>query len=119
MRALLEDEFKVPVRWVEDRSRDTFDNARESRRILAPLNIRSVYLVTHAWHMPRARLAFEHAGFEVVPAPTHFYRVEKITLQDFVPRASALLNSYYFFHEVIGYAWYAIRSRVNALGDRT
>ena len=119
MRALLEDEFKVPVRWVEDRSRDTFENALESRRLLAPLNVRTVYLVTHAWHVPRARLAFEHAGFDVVPAPTEFHRVEEITMSDVVPRASAMMNSYYFFHEVIGYAWYGIRSRVNPRGDRT
>jgi uncharacterized SAM-binding protein YcdF (DUF218 family) len=116
MRALLEEEFKVPVRWVEDRSRDTFENAIESRRVLAPLNIRSVYLVTHAWHVPRARLAFEHAGFDVVPAPTDFNRVDNIGLNDLVPRASALLRSYYFFHEVVGYAWYEIRRRMD--GDR-
>ena len=118
MRTLLEEEFKVPVRWVEDRSRDTFENAIESRRMLVPLNIRSVYLVTHAWHVPRARLAFEHAGFDVVPAPTVFHRVENIGLHDLVPRTSALLNSYYFFHEVIGYAWYGIRRRTDGSGDR-
>ena len=117
MRALLEEELRVPVRWVEDRSRNTLENALETRRLLAPLGIRTVYLVTHAWHVPRARLAFEHAGFVVVPAPTAFSSVDGIGVHDFVPRASALSSSYYFFHEMIGNAWYRIRIRWTALGD--
>ena len=116
MRALLADEFKVPVRWVEDRSRDTLTNAIESRRLLAPLGITKIYLVTHAWHVPRARLAFEHSGFAVVPAPTGFATVDDISMRDFLPQPSALLNSYYFFHEVIGYAWYWIKIRMT--GER-
>ena len=111
MRAVLADEFKVSVRWIEDRSRNTFANALESRQLLAPLAITKIYLVTHAWHVPRARLAFEHAGFAVLPAPTGFIAVDDISAYDFLPRASALLNSYYFFHEVIGYAWYWIKIR--------
>jgi uncharacterized SAM-binding protein YcdF (DUF218 family) len=74
MHAILSEEFHVPVRWVEDRSHDTFTNALESARILAPLGIKTVYLVTHAWHIPRARLAFEYAGFEIIAAPTEFSR---------------------------------------------
>ena len=112
MRALLTEEFHVPVRWMEARSHNTFTNAIESYRILAPLGIKTIYLVTHAWHIPRARLAFEHAGFVVIAAPTGFKRVEDIGVHDLLPRASALLNSYYFFHEVFGYLWYALRTRI-------
>ena len=104
-------EMKVPVQWLEDRSVNTYTNALESYRILAPQNIVRVYLVTHAWHMPRARLAFEHAGFSVVPAPTGFnsFDLTDLAAVDFLPRASSLLNSYYFCHEVVGYAAYALR----------
>jgi uncharacterized SAM-binding protein YcdF (DUF218 family) len=109
MSAILTKEFHVPVRWVEDRSRDTLGNAVESARILKPLGIRTVYLVTHAWHIRRARLAFESVGFEVVAAPTEFRREEEVGIQDYLPRASALLDSYYFFHEALGYLWYQLR----------
>ena len=112
MRALLAEEFKVPVRWVESRSRDTFENALESRQILAPLHIKTIYLVTHAWHVPRARLVFEHAGFTVVAAPTGFAAVKNIGYRDFLPQPSGLVSSYYFFHEIIGYVWYWIRIRL-------
>jgi uncharacterized SAM-binding protein YcdF (DUF218 family) len=103
----------VPVRWTEEHSRNTFENALESRRILAPLGIKSIYLVTHAWHLPRARLAFEHAGFEVIPAATEFNLLDPAALgvRDFVPHAGALVKSYYFFHEVLGYAAYSWRTR--------
>jgi uncharacterized SAM-binding protein YcdF (DUF218 family) len=113
MRAVLAQELGVPVRWTEERSRDTYSNALESQRLLAPLGIKSIYLVTHAWHMPRARLAFEHAGFEVVPAPTEFNLPDRaeLGLLDFLPRAAALVKSYYFFHEVLGYAAYSLRMR--------
>jgi uncharacterized SAM-binding protein YcdF (DUF218 family) len=114
MRDVLVAEMNVPVHWTEERSVDTFTNALESYRILAPLGVTRVYLVTHAWHMPRARLAFEHAGFTVVPAPTAFTRPEASTpprLRDLVPRASALANSYYFWHEVLGYVVYRARVR--------
>ena len=112
MRAVL-DEMGVPARWTEERSVDTFTNAQESYRVLAPVGITTIYLVTHAWHMPRARLAFEHAGFTVIPAPTGFTsgKTIQVNADDFLPRASALLNSYYFWHEVLGYLAYRLRMR--------
>jgi uncharacterized SAM-binding protein YcdF (DUF218 family) len=112
MRALLVDELKTPVRWTEEQSLNTLENALKSRQVLAPLGIRTIYLVTHAWHVPRARLAFEHAGFIVVPAPTDFAAVKDTRWQDFLPQPSGLLASYYFFHEVVGYVWYWIRIRL-------
>ena len=109
MRQVLEREFGVPVRWAEDGSVNTLDNARLSYRMLAAEKIRTVYLVTHAWHMPRARLAFEHAGFRVIPAPTAFSTGFGITVLDVLPDARALRDSALFFHELIGMLWYRVR----------
>jgi uncharacterized SAM-binding protein YcdF (DUF218 family) len=109
MKQLLETEFLVPVRWVEKNSRTTLENARLSRRVLDTAGIRRVYLVTHAWHMPRARLAFEHAGFTVIPAGTGYATRFKLTALDFLPSAAALFDSSVFFHEVIGIGWYHLR----------
>ena len=58
MRMSLEQDFGVPVRWTEDQSENTFENARYSYRILQQAGIRKIYLVTHAWHMPRAAAVF-------------------------------------------------------------
>ena len=68
-----------------------------------------MYLVTHAWHMPRARLAFEHAGFQVIAAPTAFTTGFQTTALDVLPDARALRDSALFFHELIGMLWYRVR----------
>lgn len=70
MKAALENDFGIPVKWMEARSRDTRENAELSAAALLPAGIRRIVLVTHAAHMERAAEAFEHAGFQVMPAPT-------------------------------------------------
>lgn len=70
MQAALEEDFRVPVRWVEKVSLDTQQNARFSAVQLSAAGVRRILLVTHAVHMPRAQAAFEDAGLQVIPAPT-------------------------------------------------
>lgn len=109
MRQALQLDFHAPVRWAEAGSNNTLENARLSFRLLAPDGLKRVYLVTDAWHMPRARLAFERAGFEVVAAPTGYLTHGPRTLLDFLPSARALHYSRHFVHEVIGIGWYHLR----------
>jgi len=109
MKKVLENEFRVPVRWAEPASSTTLENARLSFPLLDAAGMRRIYLVTHAWHMPRARLAFERAGFAVIPAPTAYVTRYRLTLLDFLPSAGALLRSRHFFHEAIGIGWYHLR----------
>jgi len=111
MKQILEREFGVPVRWVEDASRNTWENAQLSRRLLAPQGIDTILLVTHAWHMPRARRAFEAVGFRVIPAGTRFHRTQSTMATDWLPDAQALLDSHFAFHEWLGLAWYRLRGR--------
>lgn len=110
MKQVLEQEFSVPVRWVEDSSDNTLENARHSHELLAREGVTRIYLVTQAWHMPRSIQAFERAGFEVVPAATAFTSYHKTDLLSFIPNAAALLESYRFMHEVIGMLWYRLKS---------
>lgn len=109
MKQVLQDEFRVPVQWIEERSSDTLENARGSFHVLNGAGVKRVYLVTHAWHMPRARYAFESMGFSVIPAPTGFTTRPPLTALDFMPTGRALYNSGLFFHEVIGLGWYHLR----------
>lgn len=55
-------EFGRPLKWVEDSSRDTRENATHTLALLKPLGIKHIVLVTHGWHMPRAVRAFEEAA---------------------------------------------------------
>jgi uncharacterized SAM-binding protein YcdF (DUF218 family) len=110
MKAAMENDFKVAVTWTETASANTLENARASRALLAPLGIHRIYLVTHARHMPRSRWAFTQAGFDVVAAPTAFATHFRVSLVDFMPRGGALRDSSDFFHEIIGLAWYRLKS---------
>lgn len=109
MRTVLEREFRVPVRWVEDRSRNTRENALFSATLLGEAGIRRIYLVTHGWHLARAMPEFRKAGFQVVPAGTGYKLHGDVELFDFIPNAQALLNSYLASHEWIGRVWYQLR----------
>ena len=110
MARVLRRELDTPVRWVEKRSRNTFENARFTVRMLRADGITRVAVVSHAWHLPRARAAFERQGMEVVPAPTAFYRrgpLEK-GVYAFLPGDEALAKNTWYFHELIGRVWYAL-----------
>lgn len=109
MAQSLEDDFQAPARWVESKSVDTWENARLSADILRAEGITSVYVVTHAWHMRRAVLAFQGTGLTVTAAPTSLDDPLGPELSDFLPRAAGWQTGYFAVHEWIGYAWYKRR----------
>ena len=110
MKQVLEHEFNVPVQWAEGASDNTLENARLSRQLLKQAGITRIYLVTHAWHMPRALQVFRAEGFQVVPAPTAYTTRYQTDLLAFVPNAYALRDSRIFMHELIGMLWYRLKS---------
>lgn len=111
MRQVLETEFGVPVKWVETASRNTHENAVFSTRILKSAGIDRILLVTNAWHMPRAEIAFRGSGLKVVPAPTGYSRNRPGFLESLVPSPEELLRSAYALHEMIGNLWYRLAYR--------
>ena len=111
MKSVLENEFSTPVRWIETESKNTFENARASARILREAGIGKVYLVTHSFHMRRAVQAFAPTGIEVIPAPTVLDTGGPPTLFDFLPSPSGFQTSYFVAHELVGGTWYALREQ--------
>jgi uncharacterized SAM-binding protein YcdF (DUF218 family) len=105
----LPDDFQVPVRWIEPASADTWQNASLSAAILRDAGIRSVWLVTHAWHERRAVLAFARFGIVATAAPVGLDRMPDFRPSGFYPRTSAWQAAYYALHEWIGCAYYALR----------
>jgi len=109
MKQALERDFAVPVRWVEEESWNTWTNAEFSAELLAQQGVRKAYVVTHAWHMPRAMLSFASTGIVAIPAPTRYFFPAEPVWQDFFPSPHALLATYYAFHEYIGLLWYRLQ----------
>ena len=110
MADTLINDYHINVKWQEDKSRNTAENAIFSGAILKEHGIVSVYLVTHAWHMSRAVMMFEQQGIKVTPAPTLFTpSVFSSALFHYVPSAYALYETRIALHEYIGILWYKLR----------
>lgn len=109
MRRSLVEDYRVPVRWVEDEALNTHGNAEGAAEILVADGVRRVLLVTHAWHMPRALAAFEAAGLEAIPAPTGLRLWPPLAVGSFLPSARSIQESFWGVHEWLGRAWYALR----------
>lgn len=104
MRDALTQEFGVPVRWIEDRSRTTHENARNTAAILLPAGVNEVVLVAHSVDMPRARAEFTSAGLRTIPAPIALPTREDLSLPDFLPGIAGLAASYRVLYEMAGEA---------------
>lgn len=108
-RALVED-MQVKARWVEGRSRSTYENALYSRAMLEAEGVRKVLLVTHAWHMQRALWAFRAAGLDPIAAPLGFVGHSGARpLLAYLPSANGLSRSSRATHEYVGLWWYRLR----------
>lgn len=103
MAEVMSEDMGVEVRWQEERSRTTWENAVETAAMLQPEGIRRVVLVTQAWHMPRSRWSFEQAGFEVVAAPVGSIGVpNERPSGGWLPEGKAFWQSTLLLNEVIG-----------------
>ncbi len=92
------------IRWLDEKSRDTAENARFMRQVMQADGVRKIALVTQAWHMPRSLKHFEQAGFEVLAAPTGFVLPRSRPLLEWLPSAQGLLASHWVLRE-----WLALR----------
>jgi uncharacterized SAM-binding protein YcdF (DUF218 family) len=109
MSRVLQEDFRVPVQWREERSRNTFENALYSAEILRGAGIPAALVIAHPWDMARALWSFRAIGYPVVPSPTPEDGSPPLSVAAFLPQAPALLESYYALHELIGIAWYRVR----------
>jgi uncharacterized SAM-binding protein YcdF (DUF218 family) len=109
MKTALETQFNVPVTWVDDKSRTTYENAVFTAKLLKADNVTTVVLVTQAWHMRRALWSFERAGLHAIPYPAPLTYDEDDRFADYLPNIGALERSYHALHEAIGLAYYRLR----------
>ncbi|HQR12284.1 MAG TPA: YdcF family protein [Casimicrobiaceae bacterium] len=101
MRNALESEFGVPVRWAEDRSRNTHENAVRSAEILRADGIVRVVLVGHGFDIPRAKSQFSDQGIETIDAPTGIPSANFSEPLMLVPSVAGLEGSYYALYEIV------------------
>jgi len=111
MRDVLENEFQVPVRWLEENSHTTWQNAEFTDQILSEAGLQSAWLVTQAWHMPRSLLVFQGKQVNYQAASVSYGGV--IPWSDlymrWIPQPTALNRSMIALHEYLGLLWYRWR----------
>jgi len=95
--------------FTEERARDTWENALFSKKICDEKGYNKVAIVTSAYHMRRAVLSFEKAGFkDAVPYPAA-YKTSKTPVYyypDFLPGYGENLRA--ALHEYLGLIFYRL-----------
>lgn len=91
---------------VETSSRTTFEEARSALPVVRAVGAEAVFLVTHAYHMPRAVAAFDKCGMPVTPAPCGFSSSGNLNVFSFLPDAATLSENRAMLWEYLGAAFY-------------
>lgn len=100
---------------LENRSRDTYENAVFTTQLLAPKPGERWLLVTSGWHMPRAMGCFRKAGFEVEAWPVDYRTAGRFqwVLARSIP--DGLRSIDYTVREYVGLVAYYLAGRTSAL----
>lgn len=102
--------------FIDAKSRNTFENAIETKKILDSLKIdEPVLLVTSAFHMPRSKACFDKAGVKYIAFPVHYmgnatrdYNLEAWL----IPSPSAMSNFQTLLREVVGLISYKVTGKI-------
>ena len=105
--------YGVTLRWIEKESADTRGNAAGAVTLLADQGVTEIVLVTDAFHMPRARRAFDGAAASwalragkpapvITPAPIKFWGKESNRWLAWIPSGSGMTNVRLACHELLG-----------------
>lgn len=95
---------------LDERSRNTRENAVESARIVAREGWRTLLLVTSAGHMRRARGCFLAVGLDPDLLPVDFHSFDgPMTASGFLPRTGHLAESANALREYLGRTTYRLR----------
>lgn len=102
---LKEEHYADSAILIENRSRNTFENAAFSKAILKKANLKPPYLlVTSAFHMKRAMLIFKKEGMEVVPFPCDYKSTAGVfSIFDVLPAPNVYDNWNKYIKELVGY----------------
>lgn len=114
MRRLVAEAGLPPARLtVEEKSRDTYENATFSKALLAPRPGEVWMLVAAARHMPRAKATFERQGWIVLAYPAAYRAPPDAWKTEWELDASGNFRDLgQLVHEAVGFAVYRIAGRL-------
>ncbi len=89
----------------ENQAGDTYGNAMGVRPLVKN---QPFLLVTSASHLPRALAIFQKLGLKPIPAPGDFRYTDYVSIGNYIPSGSNLLNLELAMHEYLGLAYLAL-----------
>lgn len=101
---------------IEDKSRDTFENARFSKELVNPRPGETWLLITSAFHMPRSMGLFRKVGFPVVAWPSDYRTTGAEGVGIFQDNPTDLLDvTTVAIREWVGLAGYWLAGRIDTI----
>jgi len=97
---------------VEGTSRNTYENAVNSAKLIRSRNYQNILLVTSAFHIPRAAAVFHKQGIFPDFYPVDYHTGRRITPFSFVPSVGSLEGLELVIHELIGMVAYRIQGYI-------
>jgi uncharacterized SAM-binding protein YcdF (DUF218 family) len=94
--------------WIEEKSRDTHENALYGAEVLRRHGVERVALVVDARSMVRAGASLRKQGIQVTPAPSRFDQWGPLS-EEIFPNWKGLKGNEDTLHEVLGLLWYRMR----------
>jgi uncharacterized SAM-binding protein YcdF (DUF218 family) len=96
---------------IDTASRNTYENAVESKKIMEAGNLKTAVMITSAWHMRRALGCFEKVGLNVAIHPTDHLYIEspQFSYDSFIPSTYNIIKWETLMHEIAGIIMYKIR----------
>jgi uncharacterized SAM-binding protein YcdF (DUF218 family) len=98
--------------FVENESRNTFENAVFTQKLLLDLKLdkSKLLLITSAYHMKRGTACFDKQGLVTVPFPTTYHQLNTVfwSLSTIIPDETAFTLWYDLCHEWFGLISYKI-----------
>ncbi len=99
------EDFNHPIKWLEEDSRDTHENALRTIALLKPAGIDHIVLVTHGYHMPRALRDFSDAAgadIQVEAAPMGLAKNVATPTLEWMPSGHGFLQMRRVLREIVG-----------------
>ena len=109
---LIQQQIKPERIFREKHSQNTWQSGVNTAKLLHNRGINSIYLVTSALHMPRAKMVFEKQGLVICPYPVDKSLVIPGWLDYFNVQISALVKTSNAIYEISGITWYYVTGKI-------
>jgi uncharacterized SAM-binding protein YcdF (DUF218 family) len=98
---------------LEEKSRDTYENAKYSKEICEKMGYTSPILLTSGYHLKRSNWIFNHIGLAVAPFPAYFttHETPEYNWRSFLPNRNSLTGVSNALHEYLGLIYYKLKFR--------